>query len=50
MIEGGDHTQPLADPAMTLPFRDTIHPLVIAPAAALTVFGCSMVIVQNGCI
>jgi hypothetical protein len=32
---------------MTLPFRDTIRPLVIAPAAALTVLGCSMVLVQS---
>jgi len=32
---------------MTLPFRDTIRPLAIAPVAALTVLGGYMVLVQH---
>src|SRR5215510_7243221 len=32
---------------MSLPFRDTIRPLVIAPAAALTVLGGYMVFVKH---
>ena len=32
---------------MSLPFRDTIRPLVIAPAAALTVLGAYMVLVKH---
>jgi hypothetical protein len=36
-----------SEPGATIPFSQTIRPLVIAPAAALAVLGCYIVLLQH---